>query len=77
MIRGFVFPGVALRTTPGYDLAPLQGDRASADAIIEQSWRVRRGAAGRREVAGSGGTGYIRGCVDAAFRTYGAPETDL
>ena len=30
------FPGVGLRATPGYDLAPLQGDQVSADAIFKQ-----------------------------------------
>ncbi len=30
------FPGVGLRATPGYDLAPLQGDRVSAAAIFKQ-----------------------------------------
>ena len=30
--------GSGSRATPGYDLAPLRGDRASADAIFDQPW---------------------------------------
>jgi len=41
MVCGFALPGVVLRATPGYDLAPLQGDQVSADAIFDQPWARR------------------------------------